>query len=135
MAAASRALMGGAAMSTARANGFGMTDAICMWEQCDRSSQVAVSVGRPENDRSVHGAFCVPHAGLTSRALRAESETEVWLDWVRSVGDVVVDLNSARISLHHSPRSVRREAGRHAPRGEPRIRGDAGNADPLERAT
>ena len=97
-----------------------------MWEQCDRSSTLAVAVGRPGNERSLHGAFCVPHAALTSRTLRAEPEVEVWLDWVRSV-----EGERTRPSPHYSPRIVRRESGRHSASGVPRLRRGAGEADPL----
>lgn len=99
-----------------------------MWEQCDRSSMLAVAVGRPGRQRSLHGAFCVPHAALASRTLRAESEVEVevWLDWVRSV-----EGERTRPALHYSPRIVRRESGRHSASGVPRLRRGAGEADPL----
>jgi len=103
-----------------------MAEAGCVWEQCDRSSMLVVSVGRPGRDRSLHGAFCVPHAALASRTLRADSEAEVWLDWVRSV-----DGERARPALHYSPRIVRRESGRHSASGGPRLRRGAGDADPL----
>lgn len=115
-----------AGMSIVRTTGVGMADAGCMWGQCNRSSMLAVSVARPGRGRSLRGAFCVPHAALASRTLRADSEIEVWLDWARSVDD-----ERARPALHYSPRIVRRESGRHGASGVPRLRRGAGEADPL----
>ena len=118
-----------------------MPDAGCMWRHCDRSARIAVSALRPGVGLELHGTFCVPHAALSSRALRAQAGAEVWLDWARMVHDA----RSQRDAGHRDEareagtartrRRRRGERGEHGPQGGPRWHGRGGPADPLEWAT
>lgn len=59
---------------------------MCIWEHCDRPGRISVAVGEQTCDASTHGAFCVPHSVLTTRALR-EWGAKVWFDWMRTDRD------------------------------------------------
>ncbi|HSK97858.1 MAG TPA: hypothetical protein VK891_14645 [Euzebyales bacterium] len=108
-----------------------------MWQLCDRSARITVSVLRPGAGLGLHGTFCVPHAALSARALRADVTVEVWLDWVRSVHDAPAGRDVGRDDEIRQPGATR-TAGRRGdrgPHGGPRWRGRGGPADPFELAT
>jgi hypothetical protein len=106
-----------------------MTAAMCMWGQCDRPAQVRIVVRERTRGALAHGAFCVPHSALTSRALHQKSGAEVWFDWLR--GDHDLDCACDPLDLSMLPAGDY-GAGRFG--GEPRLRGFEGpeEADPLE---
>ena len=100
-----------------------MTDPTCTWVDCGRLARVSVTVGPHVCGASRHGAYCVPHSALASRALQFGSDTaEVWFDWVRPGEDVTVDPDCTCVPPGSSI-ALRAGAGDDAPHdGAPHLR-------------
>lgn len=108
-----------------------MTAPMCMWEQCDRPAQIRVAVRKRLRGALAHGAFCLPHSALTSRALHHRSGAEVWFDWLRDDHDVTCACDPLDLSMLRTGDGGG-ATGRFS--GEPRLRGFEGpdEVDPVE---